>query len=77
MDTLETHFRSIVNETGASRSLTGFDMADLGIAYIGNMMANENSAILSALGAIIDLCRYSGDAYDDDVSMAFYIICTE
>ena len=65
MDTWETHFRSIVNESGASRSLTGFEMADYGM---GNMMANEKYATLSASGAVIDLCRPSED--DDDVSMA-------
>ena len=49
MDTWETHYRSAVSESGASRSLVGLDLTDLDIqAYVGRLVANEQSATLSA-----------------------------
>ena len=62
MDTWETHHRSAVSESGASRSLIGLDLTDLDIAYMGRLYANEESATLSASG----LMNYQDDRASDD-----------
>ena len=62
MDTWETHYRSAVRESGASRSLIGFDLTDLDLAYMGRLVANEQSATLSASGSM----NYHHDHASDD-----------
>ena len=52
MDIWETHFRSAVGEIGASRSLVEFDLTDLDLAYMGRLVADEQSATLSASGSM-------------------------
>lgn len=54
MDTWETHYRSSVSESGASRSLIGFGLTDQNMAYMGRLVANKQSAVLSASGSMIN-----------------------
>ena len=74
MDTWETHYRSIVSESGASRSLSGFDQinhhADLSIAFMGNLMANEKTATLNAAGVTISSGNESGSPDEDEDSVS-------
>ena len=62
MDTWETHHRSAISESGASRSLIGLDLTDFDIAYMGRLYASEESATLSASGSM----NYHDDDASDD-----------
>ena len=76
MDNWEIHYRSSVSESGASRSLVGFnDLTDLGIArYMGSLVANDQSAALSASGSFMNCCDHNDglvDQEDDCVSYSY------
>ena len=53
MDTWKTHYHSADSERGTSRSLAGLNLTDLDIqAYVDRLVANEQSATLTASGSM-------------------------